>query len=123
LCPRPVVGSDLRFIRTTTPSLCAARPISSVCCACCAALAAQGYIARLVAVAKKQNVPGLGLRADLVDLVDLLRLSSVEVTEAIVKWRRGLVRGLCEGRGGAAPRVGRHAAAGGRSRVGCSLCC
>jgi hypothetical protein len=51
----------------------------------------QGYLARLVALAKKQNVPGLGLRSDLVDLIDLLRVSSVEVVEAIVKWRRGLV--------------------------------
>ena len=54
----------------------------------------QGYLARLVALAKKQNVPGLGLRSDLVDLIDLLRVSSVEVVEAIVKWRRGLVGGV-----------------------------
>jgi hypothetical protein len=30
--------------------------------------------------------------ADLVDLLDLMRVASVEVVEAIVKWRRGLVR-------------------------------
>ena len=52
----------------------------------------EGYLARLQALAKKQNVPGLPLRTDLVDLIDLIRVAGVDVVEAVVKWRRGLVR-------------------------------
>lgn len=52
----------------------------------------EGYLKRLQSLAKKQASEGGAVRPDLVDLLDLMRVASVEVVESIVKWRRGLVR-------------------------------
>jgi hypothetical protein len=51
----------------------------------------EGYLKRLQSLARKQANEGGAVRPDLVDLLDLMRVASVEVVEAVVKWRRGLV--------------------------------
>jgi hypothetical protein len=56
-----------------------------------AILLREGYLKRLQSLARKQANEGGAVRPDLVDLLDLMRVASVEVVEAVVKWRRGLV--------------------------------
>lgn len=52
----------------------------------------EGYLKRLSALARKQASDGGAVRPELVDMLDLIRVATVEVVEAVVKWRRGLVR-------------------------------
>ena len=49
----------------------------------------EGYLQRLKVMA---DAPNFAVTSEVVDLLDLLRLCTVEVVEAIMKWRRGLVR-------------------------------
>ena len=51
----------------------------------------EGYLKRLQHSARRRGGQ-TALRADVIDLLDLLRTSTVEVVEAIAKWRRTLVK-------------------------------
>jgi hypothetical protein len=51
----------------------------------------EGYLKRLQHAARRRGGQ-TALRADVIDLLDLLRTSTVEVVEAIAKWRRTLVK-------------------------------
>jgi len=49
----------------------------------------EGYLQRIRQMTDQTN---FAVTSELVDLLDLLRLCTVEVVESIMKWRRGLVR-------------------------------
>jgi hypothetical protein len=51
----------------------------------------EGYLKRLQHAARRKGGQ-TALRADVIDLLDLIRTSTVEVVEAIAKWRRTLVK-------------------------------
>lgn len=49
----------------------------------------EGYLQRILQMTQR---PNFTVNSEIVDLIDLTRLCTVEVVEAIVKWRRGMVR-------------------------------
>ena len=51
----------------------------------------QGYLARLQGLSKEQAVHDHPVRSDTIGLLNLMRDAGMEVVEAIVKWRCGVV--------------------------------